>query len=248
MLVPALVLLRALVDLLAPRRCAACDLELEPDDLSFCEGCRVGVELAPPPRAAFVFGGPVAEAIRRLKYEGRRELARELAPWLAAAAEVYAGQVDRVVPVPLHPSRLAARGFNQSALLARPVARHLGVPLDTAWLRRVRPTLPQVGLGRAERERNLRGAFATRDDKAGARVLLVDDVRSSGATLTSAAQALFDGGAETVFPVSLAVRWGDGPAGEPGDGAKRAAQEPVDGDEPAAQAADTGPTMDTGTS
>jgi ComF family protein len=99
-----------------------------------------------------------------------------------------------VVPVPLHPSRRAERGFNQSDLLARDVADALGLALADA-LERVRPTPSQTGLSPTERTTNVRGAFAARRELPGAVVLLVDDVCTTGATLGAAATALRRAGA-----------------------------------------------------
>jgi ComF family protein len=118
-----------------------------------------------------------------------------LAELMAAAAGAYGGLVDAVVPVPLHRRRLAERGFNQAVVIARPLARALGVPLVVGRLVRVRPTRPQVGLDAEARERNVRGAFRVRRAVSG-RVLLVDDVWTTGATLAEAARVLVDGGAD----------------------------------------------------
>lgn len=197
---------RGLLDLVAPRRCAACDEALDPEERAFCAGC--GVLLDPGERigsgmSAYVYGGPMAEAVRRLKYGRRTELAPVLGAMLAARAIELAGEVDAVVPVPLHASRLRRRGFNQAALLARPVARALGAPLVTSELRRLRDTPPQAGLDAGSRVRNVRGAFVALRAP-GARVLLVDDVRTTGATLAECAEALTIAGAEHVLTLVLA--------------------------------------------
>jgi ComF family protein len=202
----------SLVQLLAPERCAACDAVLDDDGQVFCPACVVLLEplersgpsaAAIPAAAAFLYGGPLAVAIQRLKYAGRSELARPLAALLADYAQVFAGRVERVVPVPLHPSRLRERGFNQSALLARPVARALGLPFDPYWLARVRPTRDQAGLARSDRGHNLRAAFAARGARARS-VLLIDDVRTTGATLAEAAEALLRAGCAEVHTLALA--------------------------------------------
>jgi ComF family protein len=201
----------SLLQLLAPERCAACEGLLDESEPAFCSACApllepIAVEAGAPPigaPAAFLYGGPMADAIQRLKYAGRSELARPLGALLADYAIAFGGCVDRVVAVPLHPSRLRERGFNQSALLARPVANALGVPLDPHWLARVRPTRDQAGLAREERSHNLRGAFVARGARA-QRVLLVDDVRTTGATLAEAAEALLRAGCAHVHTLALA--------------------------------------------
>lgn len=212
------------VELLAPRRCAGCDGEVagfEARDAAlaaFCEACAPLLE--PARRAAgesgmhagFAYGGPMADAVRRLKYRGRSELGPALGALLvpvalealAACAEENAAQLDCVIPVPLHVSRLGARGFNQSALLARPVARALGVPLDTTALLRTRQNPPQVGRTAEERAGQVRQAFVARSNLAGARILLVDDVLTTGATIRDARRALMARGARSVLAVALA--------------------------------------------
>jgi ComF family protein len=205
-------LLDAWLGVLAPPRCSGCDTPLPAGGgPPFCGGCWPLVERAPdslraPARAAaaFIYGGPLADAIVRLKYAGRVELAAALGPLLAEAALPFAGRVESVVPLPLHPSRLRERGFNQSALLAGHVARALGVPHATSCLLRTRSTHDQAGLARAERAANVRSAFVARGLTRGARLLLIDDVRTTGATLAAASEALLDGGASEVLSLVLA--------------------------------------------
>jgi ComF family protein len=195
---------------LAPPRCAACDGCLPVGESSFCAACLPLIERIHesqrPPRsaAAFVYGGPLADAVLRLKYGGRTEFAPALGALLAEAALAYAGSIDLVLPLPLHRLRLRQRGFNQSALLARPVARALGVPLDTTSLSRIRPTQEQASLPRVSRAANVRGAFAARPEVAAQRVLLIDDVRTTGATLAAAADALLAAGCREVSTLAFA--------------------------------------------
>lgn len=196
-----------LVDLLAPRTCPGCDLDLPGARRGFCEACEPLLEHVTPEAsngAALELGGPLADAIRRLKYAGRTDHAPALASLLADACAPLAGRVDVVVPVPLHPVRLRARGYNQSALLAGPVAARLGVPLDTRALRRVRDTPAQAGLGASERASNVRSCFVARVPRGRGRVLVIDDVRTTGATFAEAARALREAGATEVFARALA--------------------------------------------
>lgn len=204
-------MLDGVLEVLAPRRCAGCDLELELEEEGFCGGCAIlldDVEAAwrPPARTAsiYVYGGPMADAIRRMKYGRRTELAAVLGRLLAAGATPFVGLVDVVIPVPLHGRRLRERGFNQAALLAAPVARAFALPLDVRRLRRVRDTSAQAGLDAEGRAVNVRGAFEASGDERRPRALLVDDVRTTGATFAACAQALRAAGARDVYTLSLA--------------------------------------------
>lgn len=208
-------LVGALAEALSPGACAACDTEL-PARSVFCVACastvvrstgRGGPHLLRI--ASFAsFGGAVAVALRRFKYADRPDLAFPLGE-LARRAARQVARVDRpdvVVPVPLHPRRLAERGYNQAGLLAAPVAAELGVPLVPAALARLRNTPQQARLDRAGRRRNMAGAFvvASAGCLAGRRVLVVDDVATSGATLDACRAALLDSGAEAVDALVVA--------------------------------------------
>lgn len=221
--------LAALLDLLYPPRCAACG---EPcDGAPFCATCADALEPVPPGCArcglpwpdpicgachafppAFdrvlaggLYGGPLADAVRGLKYAGRAAAARPLGGWLAGRVTLPPGAV--VVSVPLGRRRRIARGYDQAALLAGHLARAAGAPRLRGALRRVRETAPQVGRTRAERARNVAGAFrADRRAVAGRDVALVDDVVTTGATADAAAAALKAAGARAVLVVALARR------------------------------------------
>lgn len=196
---------------LAPSRCAGCDLPFDAAATGLCPACAPLLEPTPhplcppqPAAAAFVFQGPLADAVRRFKYAGRTELAKPLGWLLAQRAMVYAGAVERVVPMPLHQRKLRQRGYNPAALLARSVARQLGVPLDVGILTRIRPTGAQAGLPREARVQNVRAAFRADPRVASARLLLIDDVRTTGATLAEAAATLGAHGHEVR---TLAFAW-----------------------------------------
>ena len=144
--------------------------------------------------------GPARKLVHRLKYSDRAELARPVARWMTRAGAELLAEADLVVPVPLHPIRLWRRRFNQAAALAREVARVSRVACDLEALRRVKATRSQVGLTRAQRAENMQGAFraAPDADLKGRKVVLVDDVLTSGATLNAASRALLRAGAEQV--------------------------------------------------
>ena len=209
------VALSLLGELVAPTRCAACDGAVQNRSV-FCAGCASTVERAPLAAehgsadyvAAFEYGGAVANAIGRLKYEERSDLAPRLARAMEQAARTFDGSVDLVVPVPLHPRRLAQRGYNQAALLAGPIARVLGVPVRTRALVRVRDTPQQVAMDRERRQTNMREAFEAHDRRlaSGKSILLVDDVRTTGATLDGCVRALHEVGARRIVALVLARR------------------------------------------
>ena len=132
-----------------------------------------------------------------------------MARMMASSGAELVAEADLVVPVPLHAVRLWRRRFNQAAVLARALARLGGLPCDVRALARVKPTRPQVGLTRLQRAENLQGAFrvpeAARPRLAGRRVLLVDDVTTTGATGNAAARALLRGGAGAVDLLTFAT-------------------------------------------
>ncbi len=144
--------------------------------------------------------GPARKLIHRLKYSDRAELARPIGRWMARAGADILADADLLAPVPLHPLRLWRRRFNQAAMLARQVARTTGKPCDVNALVRVKATLSQVGLSRAQRAENVQGAFRVADGAAvkGRSIVLVDDVLTSGATANAASRALLRAGAKRV--------------------------------------------------
>ena len=146
--------------------------------------------------------GPARRLVHRLKYGDRLELAAAMGVWMARAGDELLNEADVLVPVPLHPLRLAHRRFNQSALLARAISRRCGVPVDVNALARVKATAPQVGMTRSQRALNVQGAFRVAPDHAigieKRAVVLVDDVLTSGATINAASRALLRGGARRV--------------------------------------------------
>jgi len=157
---------------------------------------------------AAIYDGPIAEAIKLLKFAGKRKLAGPLGALLIefAQAEMDQETYDRIVPVPLHPVRQRNRGFNQSELLARAVHTAFPAALLDPSLKRIRPTHTQSRLTGEERRHSLRGAFAViGDNLAGQRVLLIDDVVTTGGTVSECANALRRAKAAAVDVLAVAL-------------------------------------------
>jgi len=177
------------------------------------EGAQSAEAIADPPpferlRAVAAYDDMARKLVHALKYGDRLDLARWMARWMArAGGDVVAG-AGVIVPVPLHRRRLWTRRFNQSAALGLAISEAKGKPFAPTALRRIRPTRQQVGLSAKERADNVRGAFRVPEAEkiavAGRRVLLVDDVYTTGATMKAATRALLRAGAEAVDAVVFA--------------------------------------------
>jgi len=170
-----------------------------------CARCR----LQPPPytalRSVAMFQGPLRRAIHRLKYQNDMGLGEALAAPMIDLYNQLQWNIDLLVSVPLHTSRIRDRGYNQSNLLGIPLALAVDRPFNSRVVRRVRQTPSQVGLNARERLLNVDGAFWADPQKVkGAAVLVVDDVATTGATLRSCSQALLSAGAASVWCLSLA--------------------------------------------
>lgn len=155
-------------------------------------------------RAASRYEGAIRQAVHHLKYNGQRALAEPLAERLLEPVSCMPA-ADAIVPLPLHPARERARGYNQSALLAHALGRRLRLPVVPA-ARRTRETRDQIGLKRRERQANVKGAFACTDPAlvAGRKLLLVDDVCTTGSTLLACAEPLLRAKAASVWGVVVA--------------------------------------------
>jgi len=169
--------------------------------------------IADPPayhraRAAVRFDEVSRVLVHALKYGDRLDVAPMMGRWTAQAGRELLGEADALVPVPLHWRRLWARRFNQSAILANVIAAKTGVPVAAAALKRVKPTAQQVGLTRAQRATNVQGAFRVPPQGkalvAGRRLVLIDDVLTSGATVEGCARALTRAGATRVDVLTFA--------------------------------------------
>jgi ComF family protein len=190
-------------------RCGQCGTMLETGstDDGTCGAC-----LAEPPAfqramAACVYDEASQPLVTRLKYADAVHLAPLLAGWMLRHGEAMLAGADMLVPVPLHPSRLRSRMFNQSALLAEAIGKKALLPVRQAALLRQRATKPQAGLSKRARKKNVAGAFVPGNVPVeGQCVVLVDDVLTTGATLNACARALLKAGAREVRVLVFARR------------------------------------------
>ena len=221
-------LAHSVLDLVFPIHCAGCGRE----GAIICGQCVDGLERLTPPycricaatgvgglclwcsqsprgfdslRSPYRFEGPVRDAIHRLKYKGERAAAAPLAELMSDYLERNPVPVDTLIPTPLHPRRLRSRGYNQSALLAREIGKRLNLLLREDLLVRVRNPRPQVETqSQQERRSNVAGNFACNSDASGLKALLIDDVATTGSTLSECALALKAAGAVQVHALTLA--------------------------------------------
>ena len=201
---------------IAPPSCTVCGRALTgtgpspglPDLDLTCGACLQSPPQFTRARSVLIFDGVGRDLVHQLKYADRLDGAGAMGAWMVQAAGEAAQTADLIVPVPLHYLRLVRRRYNQAQILAQVIARETGLPLESDGLRRVRRTKSQVGLNARERAENVRGAFQVspklRDRLAQARVLLVDDVLTTGATVSACAQALSRAGASEVTVLTLA--------------------------------------------
>lgn len=187
---------------LRPPLCPVC---AQPGPSGRCGWCAANPPAMDGIRAPFRMEGAIREAIHGFKYRGVRAAAPELSLLLGSYLESNSLPGDVLVPVPLHPRRLRTRGYNQAALLARELGKLTGLPVNEDLLRRTRDTPPQVQTGgRVERGRSMAGAFECAGDARGLAVILLDDVTTTGSTLSACAAALKQAGAASVWGLVLA--------------------------------------------
>lgn len=170
-----------------------------------CLDCRTQPPHFDQALAAGLFEGPLREAIHLYKYRPVRSLGEPLAQWMAEQVRVTA-PIDLTMPVPLHRARLRHRGFNQALIIARVISLRFAAPFMYDNLVRLRSTRPQVELSGQERAENVKGAFglARPAEVSGKRVLIIDDVFTTGATMNECAKVLKEAGAASVTVYTLA--------------------------------------------
>ena len=190
-----------------PPLCQRCGVPLS--TLGLCQQCQYHPLDLSGLRAVSRYQEPLRSCIHALKYDGNTRLAEPLGGLLAQAFRYYGLQADAIIPVPLHSERQKQRGYNHAYLLAEVCAAQVKVPLYQEMVVRHRATPAQVGLAASERRQNVAGAFRCSPAFAtgalyGGRILIVDDVQTTGATLEACARPLFAAGAQAVWGLVLA--------------------------------------------
>ena len=191
------------VDVIRGPVCEICGLPQNSSGIcSFCQKEKPAYRAL---RSWSVFADPVQEALHRLKYRRDMALGDSLAAQMADFLFGLQWPIDIMIPVPLGKDRLRERGYNQAGLIARPLAMAAGLEYVPQGLTRQRETRSQVGLTQKERRENVRGAFmASAGRVEGRTVLLMDDVATTGSTLSSSAEALYSSGAKEVYALTVA--------------------------------------------
>ena len=190
---------------LASPWCMQCGKKL-PGEAEFCKSCGPGKHSYVRGRALYEYES-AAVSIYRFKYSGRQEYAEFFGEQVAEYLGDFIRSIrpEGLVPIPLHPSRRAGRGYNQAELLAREVGRRTGLPVYADWLIRVKNTAPLKRLNPKERQNNLKKAFnISGNDVKLKTVLIVDDIYTTGATVDEAAKVLKKAGVENIYFVALA--------------------------------------------
>lgn len=199
---------RSEVQFIAGPTCCRCGRPLEHDTDLYCAGCGIHPRLFLGGFAPFVYDGPVKEAIIRLKYSHRAEYAQFFAQAMYVFGKQFLKQTkpQALIPVPVHRERRILRGYNQAELLAEQLSDLTGIPVMKDSIRRIKGTAPQKELGIRQRQKNLSGAFqASGRRKLPERILIVDDIFTTGSTADAVTAVLLRAGAQKVYFACAAI-------------------------------------------
>ena len=170
-----------------------------------CQNCRTRRPPFSALRSWAEYSGGVKEALHRLKYRNDIGLAETFSNYLLKVFELQSWPVDYIFTVPLSTEKLRERGYNQSTLLARPISLSTGLPMKNKYLKRILNTRSQVGLSEFERMENVKDAFRYEGEPLEKKnILLIDDISTTGATISACSEALLDAGANAVYGLTVA--------------------------------------------
>ncbi len=187
-------------------RCFRCSKPLKREEQEYCKDCRK-TRLFDQGIGIFPYGSVLQESLFKLKY-GKRQ---EYGSFYGQIAAVYSREIIRnwgveiIIPIPLHRKRMEKRGYNQAELIAEALGKTLCIPVDSRLMKRKVNTRPQKELDYRERKQNMKNAFFLKGENRYRRILLVDDIYTTGSTIEAAAELLKRNGAENVFFLTIAM-------------------------------------------
>lgn len=188
--------------------CKKCGKPLEDARREYCGDCAQRKHIYKQGKAVFVYRTGIKKSMYRFKYSNRREYA---AFYAKCAAEIHGDwirkkRVEVIVPVPMYIGKKRRRGYNQAEVFARALGKEMGIPVDAKLVKRVRNTTPQKELSNKERQRNLKKAFQlTQDIVKYSKILLVDDIYTTGSTMDAVADTLLSGGAVDIYYICISI-------------------------------------------
>ena len=188
--------------------CLRCGKQLEDNDREFCHDCSVGNFFYERGVAAFSYSDSLKKSMYAFKYNNRREYAGFYAHCIAMqyGNVIRSWNADLLVPIPLHAAKLRKRGYNQAQVLAQALGKELGIPVDAKSLVRIRNTRPQKELDDKQRKNNIEKAFQiTKKSIKYKKIILVDDIYTTGTTINECAAVLKNGGADKVFFITACI-------------------------------------------
>ncbi|MGN0354242.1 MAG: double zinc ribbon domain-containing protein [Muricoprocola sp.] len=192
-------------------RCYKCGKPVEGEETEYCEDCSGNHHYFTEGRGLLLYEGKVKESIHRIKYENKREY---LDVYAQLMAEKLGNDVKRwnpqvCIPIPMYSGKKKLRGFNQAEILAQKLGELLDIPVDTEILQKIKDTGDQKALDVRQRKHNIQGAFAVTEDFLYQRVLLIDDVYTTGNTIDAAAKTLLDAGAREIYFLTICIGQGN---------------------------------------
>lgn len=189
-------------------RCKKCSKQLVDKEVEYCSDCGKSNHIYKSGIAAFLYDDVVSKSIYRFKYHNRRTYAEFYGSYIAKryGGQIKAWDADVIIPVPIHQRKMIKRGYNQAELIARELAKNIGIPVDNNLLIRVVNTKPQKEMTKAERKKNLEKAFKIATNVVEYnKVILVDDIYTTGSTIDECARILRGSGVSQVYFVSLSI-------------------------------------------
>lgn len=192
-------------------RCMRCGKPVQMMEEEYCADCAKYEHAFEQGRSLWLHRGNISQAIYRFKFQNKRcyagifarEMAEQYREW------IWNRKIEKIIPIPLHPSKRRLRGFNQAELLAKELGKQVGIPVETEAVFRIKKTLPQKQLGHRERQKNLKSAFGVRKNwNPPGTVLLVDDIYTTGNTMHRVAKVLKKAGVQKVYFLTISIGQG----------------------------------------